>query len=193
MSPTEPTVNTSGWITTYVLMLQTRAAVQQLPPSRPLQPRLRQAPAVRPRPSCLAQSPTALSIITLWMATRVNRLKQPTISPLLRYATMTIHINLNTDFLQFSTWNPYVSDGSDCQHLWLDNYVCVEAPDQPTTTTAASTTTRSASNTTPSPLIPSTDANCAKYHYVVDGDDCEAIESEYSITKTQVSFYNSHA
>ncbi|GKZ34453.1 hypothetical protein AbraIFM66950_004728 [Aspergillus brasiliensis] len=93
---------------------------------------------------------------------------------------------------QFSTWNPYVSDGTDCQNLWLDNYVCVAAPDQVTTTptTAASSTTQTASSTTPSPLIPSTDANCAKYHYVVADEDCESIESDYGITAAQFNAWN---
>lgn len=95
------------------------------------------------------------------------------------------------NLMKFSTWNPYVSDGTDCQHLWLDNYVCVDAPDQSSTTTAsATTTTQTASSTTPSPLIPSTDANCSKYHYVVDNEDCESIESDYGITAAQVSFQN---
>ncbi|KAJ5946736.1 hypothetical protein N7454_003575 [Penicillium verhagenii] len=92
---------------------------------------------------------------------------------------------------QFSTWNPYVMNGTDCQHLWLDNYVCVDAPDQrATTTTSATTTTQTASSTTPSPLIPSTDANCAKYHYVVENEDCESVESDYGITAAQFNAWN---
>ncbi|KAJ5864836.1 uncharacterized protein N7529_006752 [Penicillium soppii] len=92
---------------------------------------------------------------------------------------------------QFSTWNPYVADGTDCQNLWLDTYVCVDAPDQSSATTASvTTTTHTASSTTPSPLIPSTDADCAKFHYVVADEDCESIESEYSITAAQFNTWN---
>lgn len=31
-----------------------------------------------------------------------------------------------TDLEQFNEWNPYV--GTDCESLWLDYYVCVDAP-----------------------------------------------------------------
>ncbi|KAJ5701325.1 hypothetical protein N7488_008873 [Penicillium malachiteum] len=99
---------------------------------------------------------------------------------------------------QFSEWNPYVSNGTDCQHLWLDTYICVGAPDssssnkETSTSTLPSTTTstQAATVTVPSSLIPSTDADCAKYHYVIDGGDCETIESQYDITAAQLKTWN---
>ncbi|KAJ5715266.1 uncharacterized protein N7483_012447 [Penicillium malachiteum] len=100
---------------------------------------------------------------------------------------------------QFSEWNPYVSNGTDCQHLWLNTYICVGAPDSSssdkdsTTTTmllSTTTTTQTATVTVPSPLTPSTDADCTKYHYVVDDEDCETIESQYRITAAQFNSWN---
>ncbi|KAJ5719736.1 hypothetical protein N7493_007314 [Penicillium malachiteum] len=98
---------------------------------------------------------------------------------------------------QFSEWNPYVSNGTDCQNLWLDTYICVGAPDSSSSTKdestslpSATTATQTATVTVPSPLIPSTDADCTKYHYVVDDEDCETIESQYGIIAAQFNAWN---
>ncbi|KAL4962768.1 uncharacterized protein BDV14DRAFT_210410 [Aspergillus stella-maris] len=95
---------------------------------------------------------------------------------------------------QFSKWNPYVSNGSDCQHLWLDTYVCIGAPDSSSTTAtiSASTTTTHATSTSsvPSPIMPSTVADCTKYYYVVADDTCESIEAAYGITADQFNAWN---
>ncbi|KAL4745604.1 hypothetical protein BDW72DRAFT_208065 [Aspergillus terricola var. indicus] len=99
----------------------------------------------------------------------------------------------------FSHWNPYVSDGSDCQHLWLDTYVCVGAPNKsttgaheaPTKTTSTSIITTTTSTTTaPSSLLSATVANCAKYHHLVCDVNCANIEDEYSITAAQLNNWN---
>ena len=54
-----------------------------------------------------------------------------------------------------------------------------------TSTTITSSTTATA--TTPLPLEPSTDLSCTAYHFVISGDSCSAIETEYGISAAEVS------
>lgn len=49
------------------------------------------------------------------------------------------------------------------------------------------TGTATANATTSATAEPSTDANCTKYHKVVDGDSCASIEKKYGITAAEVS------
>ncbi|KAH8889139.1 hypothetical protein GQ53DRAFT_825896 [Thozetella sp. PMI_491] len=88
---------------------------------------------------------------------------------------------------QFNVWNPFV--GTDCTNLWASEYICVGAPytSVMTTTSVTPTITSSSTSSAPSPLEPSTDPQCTKWHYVVSGDTCFDIEQEYGITATQVS------
>jgi hypothetical protein len=70
--------------------------------------------------------------------------------------------------------------GPTCTNLWLGYAYCVKGP----------ATTKTTSMTSVGPTQTGTAANCDKYHMVVDGDSCSAIESEYDITFAQLYTWN---
>lgn len=69
--------------------------------------------------------------------------------------------------------------GPTCTNLWLGYAYCVKGPATTTTTT-----------TSVGPTQTGIAANCDKYHTVVDGDSCAAIEGEYGITFAQLYEWN---
>ncbi|OJJ46524.1 hypothetical protein ASPZODRAFT_52789, partial [Penicilliopsis zonata CBS 506.65] len=79
---------------------------------------------------------------------------------------------------EITHWNPLV--GPDCTNLWLGYYVCVDAPDKPIPST----------ETVLSPLEPSTEPKCTKWHLVESGDTCFGIEHDYGITDAQFHNWN---
>ncbi|KAK0710665.1 hypothetical protein B0H67DRAFT_601626 [Lasiosphaeris hirsuta] len=89
----------------------------------------------------------------------------------------------------FYSWNPDV--GSNCNNLWLEEYVCVgRVSYSPTTTTSSSaTTTTSTGIATPTPhrTLPT---NCDRFHYVVSGNLCPGIATQYGIPLAQFYTWN---
>ncbi|KAK3898439.1 hypothetical protein C8A05DRAFT_47255 [Staphylotrichum tortipilum] len=106
------------------------------------------------------------------------------------------HFGITLD--QFYAWNPAV--GSDCTSLWLSTYVCVgtlgQATVTTTTTTTASSMTASSTTTTgngistPTPTQTGMVRNCDSFHYVVSGDSCPSIASQYGISLAQFYAWN---
>jgi LysM repeat protein len=89
-------------------------------------------------------------------------------------------------FAQFRAWNPYID--STCSNLWADTAYCVAGA-------SATTTSSSSAAATVSPPAPTNDgANsaCAKWHTVVSGDTCDAIDARYGITFAQFRTWNPH-
>jgi LysM repeat protein len=80
----------------------------------------------------------------------------------------------------FYAWNPSV--GSDCANLWVNYAYCVLGP-----ASAASSTTKTMSSTTaggvapPGPTQSGVIATCKKWHTVVSGDGCWALQQQYAI------------
>ncbi len=97
---------------------------------------------------------------------------------------------------QFYAWNPAV--GSDCTSLWLSTYVCVGTLGQATvttkttasSTTASSTTTTGNGISTPTPTQTGMVSNCNSFYYVVSGDSCPSIASQYGISLAQFYAWN---
>ncbi|KOS19721.1 hypothetical protein ESCO_001355 [Escovopsis weberi] len=117
---------------------------------------------------------------------------------------------------QLKTLNP----GLDCDNFGSQDTYCIvgtvtpDAPGESSTTTSTtsssstSTTTTSTTTTsttskatssaaqpaptsnTPSPTQPGIADNCDKYHKVVSGDGCGAIEAQYGISNDQFSQWN---
>jgi LysM repeat protein len=102
-------------------------------------------------------------------------------------------------FSQFLSWNPasmfsarnqanrawltFSVVGSNCENLWLGYSYCVGVP-------PASSTSEPPPTSTPPPLREGTPTDCTTYHLVVSGDSCGAIQSQYSITFTQLYGWN---
>ncbi|KAF7183838.1 hypothetical protein CNMCM7691_004260 [Aspergillus felis] len=91
----------------------------------------------------------------------------------------------NFTLTQFYSWNPAV--GSSCFNLLIGYAVCIGVSGGPS---ATPTTTSTASSSIPSPLMPSTVADCTEYYYVVSGDTCASIEAAYGITAAQFAEWN---
>ncbi|KAF5482996.1 LysM domain-containing protein [Colletotrichum siamense] len=87
---------------------------------------------------------------------------------------------------QFVDWNPSV--GSSCGGLWLDAYVCISIIGHtPTTPTPTSPGNGVA---TPTPIQDGMTKSCKKFHYVVSGNTCTTIASQYGITVAQFTSWN---
>lgn len=90
---------------------------------------------------------------------------------------------------EFYDWNPAV--GTSCEYLDLGDYVCVDVIG---TTAVASTTVTPTSTgngiTTPTPYQTGIATNCDNFHFVVNGDECAAIATEYGISLTQFYDWN---
>ncbi|KAL3954153.1 hypothetical protein ACCO45_012109 [Purpureocillium lilacinum] len=84
---------------------------------------------------------------------------------------------------QFAKWNPYIN--GKCSNLWLDYYVCVHVPGATTTAPGPKPT-----DDGHSPTQPGIAKNCDKYHKIVSGDQCDAIESQNKITHEQFLKWN---
>ncbi|RYP81114.1 hypothetical protein DL770_005977 [Monosporascus sp. CRB-9-2] len=82
------------------------------------------------------------------------------------------------DLDDFYAWNPAV--GSDCANIWPDYAYCVQGPAPAPTTTPTATST-SGGVSPPGPTQPGTISTCQKWHTVVDGDGCWAIQQTYNI------------
>ncbi|KAL4993233.1 hypothetical protein BDV10DRAFT_190164 [Aspergillus recurvatus] len=78
----------------------------------------------------------------------------------------------------FYTWNPGVGD--DCRTLKTEYYVCIGVSSNGTTTAPPTSTTSTTS--APSPTMDGTASNCNKYHYVVEGDGCADLSTQYGIS-----------
>ncbi|THC87281.1 hypothetical protein EYZ11_013273 [Aspergillus tanneri] len=83
---------------------------------------------------------------------------------------------------QFSKWNPYINDKRS--NLWMDYFVCVHVPGAETTPPGPKPT-----DDGHSPIQPGIAKNCDKYHKIVAGDQCDAIESN-KITHEQFRKWN---
>ncbi|KAL2814000.1 hypothetical protein BJX63DRAFT_442661 [Aspergillus granulosus] len=73
-------------------------------------------------------------------------------------------------------WNPAI--GSQCQNLWVENYICtgVEGWTAPTTTTTTTTMALLGNGIpTPTPTQPGMIADCNRFQEVVSGDTCASI------------------
>lgn len=89
----------------------------------------------------------------------------------------------------FESWNPAV--GTSCSSLFLGYCYCVGTTTSPTT--KISTTTAAATSTTssgPQPEQSGIASNCNKYHLVVSGDTCAAIETNAGITSANFLAWN---
>ncbi|KAL4742975.1 hypothetical protein BDV11DRAFT_166643 [Aspergillus similis] len=82
-------------------------------------------------------------------------------------------------------WNPAV--GSSCSNLHIGYDVCVGVASSTTGTTTSTTT---ATITTPSPLMPSTVADCTEFYYVIPGDSCASIQEAYGLTAAEFNEFN---
>lgn len=69
--------------------------------------------------------------------------------------------------------------------MWLDYYVCVHVPGATTTAPGPKPT-----DDGHSPTQPGIAKNCDKYHKIVSGDQCDAIESQNKITHEQFLKWN---
>lgn len=85
---------------------------------------------------------------------------------------------------EFSAWNPAV--GTSYSLLLLGEYVCVGiigTTSSATTTTIATTTTATGGGiTTPTPYQTGMVSDCDKFYLVENGDYCQGIATEYSIS-----------
>ncbi|PYI36128.1 hypothetical protein BP00DRAFT_474788 [Aspergillus indologenus CBS 114.80] len=88
----------------------------------------------------------------------------------------TMEAEFGVTLAQLYAWNPSI--GPTCTNLWLGYAYCVKGP--ATTATATSV----------GPTQTGIAVNCDRYHTVVNGDSCAAIESEYSITFAQLYGWN---
>lgn len=77
---------------------------------------------------------------------------------------------------QFAAWNSGVNAG--CTNIDVGYYLCIAGGG-------------GAVSTVPSPLQPGTESTCTKYHLVVSGDSCTAIESAAGISAAQFAAWNS--
>ncbi|KAM5430480.1 hypothetical protein McanMca71_007204 [Microsporum canis] len=95
-----------------------------------------------------------------------------------RYGTFTLE--------QFIEWNPAVKP--DCSAIWIGYYYCVGIPSTPTTrpTTQAPAPTCA---TAPTPTQPGA-LCCKKWHKVVSGDNCDAIQKKYKISAQDFNAWN---
>ncbi|KAB8246220.1 hypothetical protein BDV35DRAFT_231250 [Aspergillus flavus] len=99
---------------------------------------------------------------------------------------------------QFYSWNPSIGKG--CIGIQPGYYVCVGTESKSTSismtpTTGSSTaipskTSEGSSASDPQPHQTGIPANCNKWHYVVDGDECETIATKYGITLQQFYTWN---
>ncbi|KAM7198731.1 LysM domain containing protein [Naviculisporaceae sp. PSN 640] len=99
----------------------------------------------------------------------------------------------NIPLAQFYAWNPDV--GSNCNNLWLEEYVCVRTvgyvpPTSTTTTTRRTTTTTTGGISTPTPFQPGMNPNCKQFHKVVSGNTCATIASQYGISLSNFYAWN---
>ncbi|KAL1891065.1 hypothetical protein Sste5346_007890 [Sporothrix stenoceras] len=76
---------------------------------------------------------------------------------------------------EFAAWNSGVNAG--CTNIDVGYYLCVGGGG-------------GVVSTIPSPLQPGTEADCTKYHLVVAGDSCGAIESAAGISAAQFAAWN---
>ena len=80
----------------------------------------------------------------------------------------------------FYAWNPAV--GSSCQHLDIEDYVCVGIVGYTATTTTTSTSTTPTNGiTTPTPTESGMTNNCDEFHLVQSGDTCSVLASQNGI------------
>ncbi|KAE8167889.1 hypothetical protein BDV40DRAFT_311378 [Aspergillus tamarii] len=107
-----------------------------------------------------------------------------------KYGTFTLE--------QFYFWNPSIGKG--CIGIQPGYYVCVDTESMSSTvsvtpTTGSSTaipskTSKGSSASDPQPHQTGIPANCNKWHYVVDRDECETIATKYGITLQQFYTWN---
>ncbi|PCG89476.1 hypothetical protein PENOC_106380 [Penicillium occitanis (nom. inval.)] len=88
----------------------------------------------------------------------------------------TIETEFGVTLAELYAWNPSI--GSSCTNLWIGYAYCVKGPATTATTTSVGPTQTGIA------------ANCDKYHNVVTGDSCAAIEDEYGITFAQLYKWN---
>ncbi|KAJ4367803.1 hypothetical protein N0V85_009115 [Neurospora sp. IMI 360204] len=84
----------------------------------------------------------------------------------------------------FLAWNKAVD--AQCDNLWLGYYVCVgvECCSSPPLTAAK------LASSGPTPQMPNTVSNCKKFHLVVSGDTCWAIEQAAGISASDFANWN---
>lgn len=105
-----------------------------------------------------------------------------------------------------TTWNTGIGD--QCQTLWLDTYVsgplhhpmaeltvlqlCTGVPGFSPITSSTQSVAPSPTNgiATPAPTQPGMVNNCDAFHFVTDGDTCASIASQYGISLSQFSSWN---
>ncbi|KAK3500590.1 hypothetical protein B0T13DRAFT_465759 [Neurospora crassa] len=85
----------------------------------------------------------------------------------------------------FMAWNKAVD--AQCDNLWLGYYVCVGVKGG---SSLPPTTTKPASSSAPTPQMPNTVSNCKKFHKVVSGDGCWAIEQAAGISASDFAKWN---
>ncbi|KAK1688370.1 hypothetical protein BDP55DRAFT_692457 [Colletotrichum godetiae] len=87
---------------------------------------------------------------------------------------------------QFVEWNPSV--GSSCSGLWLNAYVCISivghTPTTPTPTNPGNGVA------TPTPIQDGMTKSCKTFHFVVSGNTCATIASQYGISVAQFTTWN---
>jgi hypothetical protein len=83
----------------------------------------------------------------------------------------------------FYSWNPAV--GTDCTHLDIGDYVCVDVIGYTPSTTTSTTTTTTTGNgvITPTPIEPGMVGNCNKFYYTQNG----VSSSNYNLRLKSVS------
>ncbi|KAB8229013.1 uncharacterized protein BDW43DRAFT_322438 [Aspergillus alliaceus] len=98
---------------------------------------------------------------------------------------------------QFYSWNPSIGKG--CIGIQPGYYVCVGTESRSTisetrtpgsTTPIPSNTSKESPASDPQPHQTGVPANCNKWHYVVDGDECETIATRCGITLQQFYTWN---
>ncbi|KAK4660328.1 hypothetical protein QC762_0017910 [Podospora pseudocomata] len=85
--------------------------------------------------------------------------------------------NINLD--DFYGWNPAV--GTDCLNLWPNYAYCVQGPASMTSPTEVPTTTTAGGVPPPGPTQDGANPACKRWHTVVSGDDCAAIQQRYGV------------
>ncbi|KAK4118091.1 carbohydrate-binding module family 50 protein [Parathielavia appendiculata] len=88
---------------------------------------------------------------------------------------------------QLVAWNPAI--GTNCQTLWLNTYLCVGVIGSTTTSTPSSTTTGNGV-VTPTPTREGMTPDCTGFHFVVSGNTCQTISSQYGISFQQFLAWN---
>ncbi|PVI08682.1 carbohydrate-binding module family 50 protein, partial [Periconia macrospinosa] len=79
---------------------------------------------------------------------------------------------------QIISWNPAL--GSNCGSLWLDTYICISTIGHTPTTPTPTQPGNGVS--TPTPYQTGMTNSCKSFHFVIDGDNCERISSQYRIS-----------